>query len=876
MMLRIRTNHQWGILPLLLLISFVCHTSRCEARDGASATMSSQVAATRDGVSAALAAERAMSVDSLIYRLHFTFEERSGDTDASAEISFLYRGDMGASTLPLDLTCAANHLSRVTINGKKSTPDFRDDHIYIPTRALRMGRNVIRVEYTTRSEALNRRGDYLYTLFVPFKAHSAFPCFDQPDMKASFCLTLDIPAEWSAVGNGSVARERVERGVRHVEFMPTEPLSTYLFAFAAGHFNTDTFDIRGHKIGILHRENALEKCAQLPRIADEVVTSLEWLERYTGIPYPFMKYDLVILPGFQFGGMEHTGATFYNDTRLFLAPYASPDDRLSRSELIAHETAHMWFGDLVTMRWFDDVWTKEVFANYFGAAITRDMYPDVDHDLLWLRRYQDASMSHDRTPGATSIRQPLDDMKDASLIYNNIIYNKAPVMLSKLRDMVGEESLQTALREYLTTYAYGNATWPQLIEILARHTDKPVREFSRTWVDARGCPVYDISLSEDRLICRQTDLHGSEEVWPQEFEVTVMVDEDVYRIPVKFTGDTHIYQATLPATLKDTTSAVIIPNTDGKGYGIFKPGQNSISRLLEDPALLDKVLGADGGEAGKMAILLNLHELALLGDITPEQWCRHLDTRIVAERRKERPDPLMSASMVKWIAQTLYDLPNPEEMEVKLMQLYRRIDDISLRNIIATSLAANCRSRRAVDFIYDLWSRGEESGLSETQLTNIAYELCVRRPSMAHAILLKQRARIGNADRMADFEFIAPAVDPDPAIRKRVFEMLSDVKSRRNEPRALRTLSLLCHPHYGEESAALIYPALALLPEIKATGDIFFPAQWCSTLLSSQRSEGAGAELRRYLRDATDINPLLRNKILNALKNYKILTQPER
>ena len=133
--------------------------------------------------------------------------------------------------------------------------------------------------------------------------------------------------------------------------------------------------------------------------------------------------------------------TLYNDTQMFLSENPTPDEELRRTQLIAHETAHMWFGDLVTMNWFDDVWTKEVFANYFAALITEPLFPQVNHQLNWMKTYTAASLSEDRTPGTTAIRQPLDNLQNAGLIYGQIIYNKAPVMMVKLVESMGKRSI---------------------------------------------------------------------------------------------------------------------------------------------------------------------------------------------------------------------------------------------------------------------------------------------------------------------------------------------------------------------------------------------------------------------------------------------------
>ena len=155
---------------------------------------------------------------------------------------------------------------------------------------------------------------------------------------------------------------QVADGRKLITFKPTEPLSTYLFSFVAGKLQRAEYQDGERTIVAYHREVDERKVAQLEVIFEQVASSLHWLEEYTGIAYPFAKYSLIILPGFQYGGMEHTGATLYNDTRMFLSEYPTLDEELSRTELIAHETAHMWFGDYVTMEWFDDVWTKEVFV----------------------------------------------------------------------------------------------------------------------------------------------------------------------------------------------------------------------------------------------------------------------------------------------------------------------------------------------------------------------------------------------------------------------------------------------------------------------------------------------------------------------------------
>ncbi|MBR1538014.1 MAG: aminopeptidase, partial [Bacteroidales bacterium] len=334
--------------------------------------------------------------------------------------------------------------------------------------------------------------EFLYTLLVPDRARTLFPCFDQPDLKARYTLSLSVPENWTAVSNTCIVEETSgDDGRRTIRFAETEPLSTYLFSFAAGVFECSFAERDGRTISMYHRETDPLKLAQQPAIFSLVFDALDYLEDYTGIPYPFAKYDFVVLPDFQYGGMEHTGATLYNDRRIFLGERPTDSERLDRAQLIAHETAHMWFGDLVTMKWFDDVWTKEVFANWFAAQIVRPAFPEINHRLGDLKTYYAPAYAEDRTVGSNPIQRPLDNLDNAGLIYCNIIYDKAPVMMDFLARKMGAEAFREGLCEYLQTYAYSNATWDDLIAIFSRRASFDVAAWSHAWVKEAGMPCLD-------------------------------------------------------------------------------------------------------------------------------------------------------------------------------------------------------------------------------------------------------------------------------------------------------------------------------------------------------------------------------------------------
>jgi aminopeptidase N len=438
------------------------------------------------GVSLALAEHRAATISGINYELSLTIPE-GRDEAIEGRVAITFELSDSSQPLQLDFRESADRIRRVTVNGGESGYRFISEHLVVPAEELVTGRNEIRIDFTAGSSSLNRKPEFLYTLFVPDRARAAFPLFDQPDLKATFDLGLTIPAGWTAVSNAPLADVReTGDGMLH-RFARSDLISSYLFSFVAGRFETVRRNVGGRPMTMLHRETDEQKLA---RNVDEIfslhATALDWLEEYTGIDYPFEKFDFALIPDFQYGGMEHVGAIQYRASRLLLEDAPSDTALLGRASLIAHETAHMWFGDLVTMQWFNDVWTKEVFANFMAAKIVNPQFPDIDHDLNFLVSHYPGAYSVDRTRGANAIRQALPNLNEAGTMYGAIIYDKAPIMMRKLEKLIGEESFREGVQEYLATFGFGNATWPELIEILDAKSPEDLHAWSDTWVHTPG------------------------------------------------------------------------------------------------------------------------------------------------------------------------------------------------------------------------------------------------------------------------------------------------------------------------------------------------------------------------------------------------------
>ena len=278
---------------------------------------------------------------------------------------------------------------------------------------------------------------------------------------------------------------------------------------------------------MFHRETDAAKVTRNKEaIFDLHAAAIAFMEHYTGIPYAFGKFDFVLIPAFQFGGMEHAGKILYNASGLLLDESATQNQLLGRASVISHETAHMWFGDLVTMRWFNDVWMKEVFANFMAAKIVNPSFPTVNHDLRFLLSNYPAAYEVDRTPGANPIRQQLDNLNEAGSLYGAIIYQKAPVIMRHLEALLGEESFRDGLREYLNAHKFGNATWNDLIEVLDRRTPADLRAWSKVWVEQPGRPTITTKLEVadgkiTRLAFEQSDPMKRGVIWPQQLRVVL-------------------------------------------------------------------------------------------------------------------------------------------------------------------------------------------------------------------------------------------------------------------------------------------------------------------------------------------------------------------
>ena len=813
------------------------------------------------GVAQTLAIARKQAISQVAYALKFDIPaQKNQPIRASEEITFTWQ--KSKTPLQLDFKEERTHIQNVSINGTERPVPFEKEHLLISTAYLKPGNNRILIRFTAGNLSLNRNDEYLYTLLVPDRARTVFPCFDQPDLKAKFGLSLTIPATWQAIGNAPVADSLITNDRKTIHFRQSDLIPTYLFSFVAGKFKPVMRTLNTRSMTLLHRETDTTKIRlSMDPIFALHADALAFLEEYTQLPYPFQKFDFAAIPDFQYGGMEHIGAIDYRASSLFLDNGATRDQKLSRATLIAHETAHMWFGDMVTMRWFEDVWLKEVFANFMADKITEVSSPDANYDLQFVVDHFPAAYAVDRTEGANPIGQPLTNLQEAGTLYGGIIYHKAPIMMRQLERLMGKTALRDGLREYLKKYAFGNATWNDLITILDARTPTDLVAWNRVWVTETGRPKFTYQLDSksgkiNQFVISQAGEDGSKRVWPQGFEVALVYPDRVDELTVNMNGS----RTELPEAVGKAVPLFIVFNSSGQGYGLFPVDTAMSSGLatLKSPVM-------------RAAAYINLFENMLTGQLSPSTLAatyqsllsnesEELNLRLLTNqlsdlvwnftRSESRPALATSVEGASWQAMENEATPGKKKL------LFRLYQNISL-------------SRPAQDRLYAIWNEQKAPAgvtLTEDDYTALALALAVR-DYPAEEILAKQLARIKNPDRKKRLEFMMPALSTSLARRDAFFASLTAESNREHEAWVTAALGYLHHPLRAETSAKYIPKSLELLEEIQRTGDIFFPESWLRSTLSNYQTPGTAQLVRQFLADRPSYNARLRAKLLQAADN---------
>ena len=370
------------------------------------------------------------------------------------------------------------------------------------------------------------------TQFEATDARRAFPCWDEPAQKAVFDVTLVFDDSLQAVSNTPIVEETVPApGLRSVRFGETPIMSTYLLAFVVGDIVSVEEDAAdGTTVGVWTTRG---KENQAAFALDTSVKLLGYFNEYFGIPYPLPKLDHIAIPDFAAGAMENWGCVTYRETALLVDPEnSSAGTRQRVAEVVAHEMAHMWFGDLVTMEWWDDLWLNESFASWMGTKAVDWLFPDWEMWTQFVNMDTNRALSLDGLKNSHPIEQEVKNPAEVSQLFDAISYSKGGSVLRMLENFLTPDVFQKGLYRYLKANEYGNARTQDLWAALEEESGLPVTSIMDSWVKQTGYPVLriesdrssdgvQVSVSQERFV--YDHLLGEEEPNPEVWQVPVSV-----------------------------------------------------------------------------------------------------------------------------------------------------------------------------------------------------------------------------------------------------------------------------------------------------------------------------------------------------------------
>lgn len=828
------------------------------------------------GIPLELARWRAQHYSNIQYALNLALEPGTSRLEGMIEIRVTVANPADDLILDWRGEHAEERVRDIMVNDLPAFGvSFSADHIVIPGALLSSGENRIALRFQspvgTPGAAITRYTDredsaeYLYTLFVPSDASTVFPCLDQPDLKARFTLSLTAPSDWKVISNAPLQESQIDGTQLHHLFASTEPISTYVFAFAAGPFVEFTETAAATPVRLFARrsraERAEKESGELFRLNRSAMT---WFAGYFDHAFPFAKYDLVLVPELAYGGMEHAGASFLREEAVLFPFEPGAVDLLRRAGLLLHETSHQWFGDLVTMRWFDDLWLKEGFANFMSAKAMEALLPEFP---AWtaFHSLKTAAYRTDITRGTTPIRQTMGNLSAAKSAYGNIVYAKAPAVLRQAEFFVGERRFRDGVRAFVKSHAFGVAGWSDLVRALERASGEKLGAWANAWVEHDGMPrvrviprldkagnIRDFEVEQHAVGGQSTDKNF---VWPMKL-----------RVRIQSGGQARVHDVTLlrartrVPTPRGGKFQYAIANFEDRGYGQFPLDAVSRKYLLAHP----EALRADLTRA---LVQESLWESVRESTFDPARYIELILARLPAERN----DIIASGMLARLRAAHMRYLGEPRRAA-----LGPRIEDFLSTQMLASAsqsrrieyfraFADLARSEQGRSRLKDLIS-GKIGVPGLTLRSRDRFRMLQSLLAADDAEALRLQNELAAADTSGEgrrYAFAAAAAIPDAETKRAIFARFMEDR-RLPEAWIEEALAPLNNLEHSSLTAALLVPALAALSKIKQDRKIFFVNDWLENFVGGQTSGESLKIVQRFLAN-NKLDKDLRLKVLESL-----------
>ncbi len=856
------------------------------------------------GVSHKLAKWRAKNYSDVKYDLRLTVRKGAETMNGVVGISVNVAPNSNETeTTPIILDWrkikgheTASNIKKATINGIAAEFEEVSEHIVFK-KGVKSGVNEIRIFFEspilTTGGAITRYLDkkddseYIYSLFVPSDASTAFPVFDQPDLKAKFKLSMQISGDWVAVSNTPILKlsmrispssvkskqdaDKLKKGSKNnqakvVQFSETKPISPYVFAFAVGNFRTiedkkseipSKVYVRKSEFGKF--ESHKEDVFKMQR------DSIKYLEDYFDYKFPFRKYDLVLIPEFPFGGMEHAGATFLRESAIIFPTEPTANNYIARAQLMFHENAHQWFGDTVTMKWFDDLWLKEGFATFMAYKTMEELMPEYNAWKVFYERVKSGAYVTDVTKGTTPIYQEIPNLNSAKSAYGNIVYNKAPSFLKQAEYFLGESQFQKAVQEFLIKHEYGNAEWRELVSEFEVVSGSDLDQWGKQWVEKPGLPI--IRQNGDEIT--QEDSTGQDSIWEERLFVRKF-EESPDKTAKSIIHTAPLLFASKRQRMNDTAnSSFIFPNYKDYGYGIFLLDDENKQYIIEN-------IAAEDDDFLRSMMWGSLWDSVRFAELDPNIYINLAIENI----GNEKDASTISAILSRVGTAFTYYLSSKQQAEVAPLLENLLLTKIKTANTLGEKITyyraylgiASTQESKEV-----LKSVLKNNGLFDSENGSDSITIPLKTKDkfeiISKLIILEDPEAL---DILSELE----KPETDDAAKRYAYAARAGIRSAENKSKywndfiknkqipeswieaSLRNWN---SPKHAELTLPYLEESIAVLPDLKLNRKIFFINNWLGAFLGGQKTEKALQIIRTNLDNQPELAPDLKRKVLERM-----------
>lgn len=814
------------------------------------------------------AEQRALAVSDVRYALALYFEPGASTFQGEVEIRFTL-----ASQSPLFIDFLGESVEEVSTGGKDLTGwTYRPGvgRILIPGDQLQPGENQLTVSFTS-TYSNNGVGlhqfispenyEYLYTDLQPDAAQRVFPCFDQPDMRARIKLTAFMDASWTISSNTpQIARYREGKWDK-VQFDETPPIATYLFNVVAGQY------------AVIHNRESKIPMRLLCRqemylyvnpkvIFAQTEEAIEFFSDYFDIPYPFKKYDQCFVPQYNFGAMENPGSVTFNE-RYILGYGPSENDLLERQQVFLHEAAHMWFGNYVTMKWWEDLWLNESFASYMEILALRKM----DNKSYWISAAKEKQFAYE----ADSIKSPKPILRNvpesdaARSSFDPITYRKGLAVLEQFEHFIGEQAFRDGIRKYLKEHAWQNTTRKDFFAAMAQTTGKDMDTWQQNWLETSGHNQVELTYRLRDGIISEARLHqyrgnGSRILRTHHLTLGFFGFDDKGDVVLENTYPIILDQAQvkLPQLNGVEAPLFILPNLKDRTFIDTRLDAHSLKFLRKN---LHKVKD----RAQRFHVLQAFRQLVSRGEMSLNEWFGLL----LRQMETEQEMPFVH-QIVNWLFEaTNFALPGKQRdvftgriFEFSLAALNELETHAAMRPWLFFLLVEMAHQEMQQNILYELYTgqrelRTMEIGMYEKE--KILISLQAHNHPQA-AILFSERQKEAE-DPQLTLEF--KAATPSLAAKKLAWNIITDA----NVPLADRRVYMehFFHPHTPQISAHFVNRYFAEIPRLAQQNGWEFLGAYAQDLFPFHGGKKTLKAGRLFL-SKNNTPPLVRELIRNQMQ----------